>query len=65
MGTARKLSRAASSNEGSVVGYTRDESGYFVRNSKPSSGVLNQKKIEENVRILIEDSHPEEEPARQ
>jgi hypothetical protein len=36
--------------------YTRDSEGFYVRNEKPSSGTMNRKRIEENVRSLVNDA---------
>jgi hypothetical protein len=36
--------------------YTRDAQGFYVRNEKPSGGTLNEQRIKDNVRSLVNEA---------
>ena len=36
--------------------YTKDTDGFYVRNEKPSASTINDKRIVENVRALVNDA---------
>ena len=37
--------------------YTRDADGFYVRNQNPSSGTLSEKRISDNLRELLRETH--------
>jgi len=41
--------------------YTQSKSGVYVRNSKPSSGVMTRKRLADNMRTLLDNSPPGDE----
>jgi len=57
-----KASISASNSKSSSFSerYTQNESGYYVRNSNPSPAILTSKRIEENVKSLLEDENGSE-----
>ena len=60
MKVARATERKSSDNTAFESRYTKDQSGFYVRNTKPSSGVLNPKRISDNLRSLLDDTNTDD-----
>jgi predicted Zn-dependent protease len=52
---SREQSKRSSTSGEFASRYTRDDAGFYVRNTKPSEATLNEKRISENVRDLLRD----------
>jgi hypothetical protein len=53
---SREQSNRSNSSGEFTSRYTRDDAGFYVRNSKPSSSPLTAKRINENVKDLLQDN---------